>query len=240
MRMMLSAIVWAFGMLMTVIIFIAMLLATAITPFDKKRKLAHAQCYWWSDILVGFNPFWKLKVVGIENIDRRRTDVIVVNHQSMADVFMLYKIKTQFKWVAKESLYKIPFFGWCMSLAKHVKLSRGEFGSIKKVYKQAAKWLRDGISVVFFPEGTRSDTEDMQKFLNGAFKLAIKEKKPILPIALSGTGEAMPKGSWVFTGKAKGSLEVLPAIDTDNFKPSEFEKLKNITKSKLEGAIRKG
>ena len=239
MRIVLSAMVWAFGMFITVMVFIAMLLAILITPLDRKRRLAHAQCFWWSDILVGVNPFWKIKVSGLENIDKRKTYVMVVNHQSMADIVILYKIKSQFKWIAKESLFKIPFFGWCMSLAKHIKLSRGTFGSIKKVYRQAAKWLRDDMSVMFFPEGTRSETSDMGDFLNGAFKLAIKEKKPILPIVLHGIRDAIPKGSWIFSTKLKGSLEVLPEIDTASFKPADFGKLKQITRRELEGALLK-
>lgn len=90
----------------------------------------------------------------------------------------------QFKWVAKASLFKVPFIGWSLGLAKHIRLSRGNFSSIKKVYRQAASWLKEGMSVLFFPEGTRSANDEMGQFQNGAFKLAIKEKVPILPVAI--------------------------------------------------------
>ncbi|MBI4974332.1 MAG: 1-acyl-sn-glycerol-3-phosphate acyltransferase [Candidatus Omnitrophica bacterium] len=237
MRIVLSMAVWAVGFILTVILFLVMLFLTlALYPFDKKRKIVHAQCYWWADALTILNPYWKVSVTGLENIDKGKTYVIVVNHQSLADIIILYKTKMQFKWVAKESLFKVPFVGWCLSLAKHIKLSRGEFSSIKKAYRDAANWLRNGVSVLFFPEGTRSETNEMREFQNGAFKIALKERKPILPIVLDGTRRAIPKGSWVFAAKVQCRLRVLPAIDSTAFGAAEFDRLKNITRTQLAAA----
>jgi 1-acyl-sn-glycerol-3-phosphate acyltransferase len=229
--------IWAFGALLTVVLYFAMLFFVIILyPFDKKRKVAHAQCYWWSDILLRLDPNWTTDVSGLENIDKNKTYVIVANHQSMADIIVLYQTKTQFKWVAKESLFKIPFLGWCMSLAKHVKLERGKFASIKKVYRQAAEWLRQDVSVLFFPEGTRSDTDEMNEFQNGAFKLAIKEKRPILPVLIQGTRDAIPKHGKQFSDKINCALRVLPAIETSALGPGDFEKLRDDVKAKLKAA----
>ncbi|MBI5144177.1 MAG: 1-acyl-sn-glycerol-3-phosphate acyltransferase [Candidatus Omnitrophica bacterium] len=237
MRIVLSMAVWAVGFILTVILFFVMFFLTlALYPFDKKRKIVHAQCYWWADVLTILNPYWKFSVTGLENIDKGKTYVIVVNHQSLADIIILYKTKMQFKWVAKESLFKVPFVGWCLSLAKHIKLSRGEFSSIKKAYRDAANWLRNGVSVLFFPEGTRSETNEMMEFQNGAFKIALKERKPILPIVLDGTRRAIPKGSWVFAAKVQCRLRVLPAIDSTAFGAAEFDRLKNITRTQLAAA----
>ena len=232
-----SMAIWAFGALLTVVLYFAMLFFVIILyPFDKKRKVAHAQCYWWSDILLRLDPNWTTDVSGLENIDKNKTYVIVANHQSMADIIVLYQTKTQFKWVAKESLFKIPFLGWCMSLAKHVKLERGKFASIKKVYRQAAEWLRQDVSVLFFPEGTRSDTDEMNEFQNGAFKLAIKEKRPILPVLIQGTRDAIPKHGKQFSDKINCALRVLPAIETSALGPGDFEKLRDDVKAKLKAA----
>lgn len=225
-------------MLLTAILYFAMLFFVIILPFDKKRKVAHAQCYWWSDIITNMSPFWKLAVSGLENIDKNKTYVMVANHQSMADIMVLYQIKTQFKWVAKESLFHVPFLGWCMLLAKHIKLERGEFSSIKKVYREAAEWLRKDMSVLFFPEGTRSETGEMNEFQNGAFKLAIKEKRAVLPIAISGTRDAIPKHGRQVSAKVLCTLKVLPAIETAQLGPGDFEKLKDEVRSKIEAAIR--
>jgi len=233
----LSIFIWAFGAVMTFILYLAMLFFTVILyPFDRKRKVPHAQCYWWADAVTAFNPYWTVTVSGLENIDHSRTYVIVANHRSLADIVVLYKTKMQFKWVAKESLFKVPFVGWNMSLAKHIKLERGSFSSIKKIYREAAGWLRSGMSVLFFPEGTRSETDEMKEFQNGAFKLAIKEKMPVLPIVVEGTGDAMPKGTWLFKTKIPGRLKVLPAVETSSYTNAEFVRLRDLVRSMIDAA----
>ena len=234
-----SIAIWIAGAALTIFLFFVELFLTIILfPFDKKRKIIHAQCFWWANILIGLNPYWRLSVSGLENIDYNEAYVVTANHQSLADIIVMYKTHMQFRWIAKESLFKVPFVGWCLSLTRHIRLSRGEFGSIKKVYAEAASWLREGISVLFFPEGTRSDTDKMNEFQNGAFKLAIKEKKPILPVSITGTREAIPKGSWIFKSKVFGKLRVLPPIDTSGFEPRDFARLRDLVHTKLETATR--
>jgi 1-acyl-sn-glycerol-3-phosphate acyltransferase len=229
--------IWLGSWLLTILLFfVVFLLNILLFPFDKKKKITHAQCFWWSDAVIGLNPFWELKVSGLENIDHKRTYVIISNHQSMADIAVLYQTKMQFKWVAKASLFKVPFIGWCLGLIKHIKLMRGDFASIKEIYHQASQWLRKDISVLFFPEGTRSSTDKMNEFQNGAFKLAIKEKKPILPIYLAGTRDAIPKGSWIFKGKVSAKLIVLAAVETDGFNPGDFALLRDAVRKKIESA----
>ena len=235
-KVILSLTVWVVGTVLTILLYFSMLLVIALFPFDKKRKIAHAQCFWWAKSLVALNPYWDISVSGLENIDSNKTYIIVANHQSLADIAIVYLVRMQFKWVAKESLFKLPFVGWCMSLARHVKLERGDFGSVKKVYREAAQWLRGGMSVLFFPEGTRSNAGEMKDFQNGAFKLAIKEKVPILPISIRGTGNAIPKGTWLFTTKTPASIRVLPAIDVSGFAPGDFGKLRDVARIALESA----
>jgi len=232
----LSIIIWIVGSSLTILLYFAMLLAVILVPFDKKRRLAHAQCFWWSDALIALNPYWDIEVTGLENIDKKRTYVIIANHQSLADIVIAYQTRMQFKWVAKASLFKVPFIGWSLGLAKHIRLSRGNFSSIKKVYRQAASWLKEGMSVLFFPEGTRSANDEMGQFQNGAFKLAIKEKVPILPVAIEGTGEAIPKGSWLFETRIPGKLKILAPIETAGFAPADFELLRDLARERLENA----
>jgi len=221
--------IWVYDIVLTMTLFFVVLFYWFfLYPFDKKRKVAHSQCFWWSDAVISLNPFWKLRVEGLENIDHKKTYVVIANHESMADIVVLYKTRMQFKWVAKESLFKVPFIGWCLSLTRHIKLSRGEYSSIKKVYREAAEWLRRGMSVLFFPEGTRSDTSEMNAFQNGAFKLAIKEKKPVLPICIKGTRDTISKGSWIFKSKVSVSVIVLPPVETSFFGPGDFAKLRDI------------
>ncbi|MFA5157147.1 MAG: lysophospholipid acyltransferase family protein [Candidatus Omnitrophota bacterium] len=232
----LSVIIWVVGIALTVLLFFVMAFFSIILyPFDRERRVAHAQCFWWTDAVTALNPYWDVKVSGLENINRDKTYVVVSNHQSLADIVLMYKTKMQFKWVAKESLFKIPVLGWNMMLARHIRLRRGNFSSIKKVYREAGEWLRKGISVVFFPEGTRSDNHEIGDFQNGAFKLAIKEKVPILPVIIEGTKNAIPKGSWLFKTKISCAIKVLAPIDTSGFLPGDFVRLRDLAKAQLSG-----
>jgi len=229
-----SVIIWAVGIALTVLLFFVMAFFSIILyPFDRKRKIVHAQCFWWADAVTALNPYWEVKMSGLENIDHHKTYVVVSNHQSLADIVLMYKTKMQFKWVAKDSLFKIPVLGWNMLLARHIRLRRGDFSSIKKVYREAGEWLRNGVSVVFFPEGTRSDNHEIGTFQNGAFKLAIKEKVPILPIVITGTKNAIPKGSWRFSTKISCVIKVLSPIDTSGFLAHDFVRLRDLTRAQL-------
>ena len=230
--------IWVIGSIITMAVVLASrVLSILLLPFKNREDVVHAQCFWWSDALVALNPFWKLTVKGLENIDHSKTYVIVANHQSLADIVVIYKIHMRFKWVARESLLKVPLIGSLLKVGNHILFSRGSFSSVKEVYRKAAKQLKGGMSVLFFPEGTRSDTDEMKEFQNGAFKLAIKEKMPILPISISGTREAIPKGGWIFKAKVFGKLEVMPAIDTSGFKMGDFARLRDLTREKLKSAI---
>lgn len=237
MKIVLSILLWIVTAVMSILAFLSVcFLEIFLFPFDRKRKIAHAQGFWWADVVIGLNPLCSVTISGLERIDSQKTYVVVANHQSLADIAMLYKTRMQFKWVAKESLFKIPVFGWCMSLMKYIKLTRGEYGSIKDAYQEAAEWLRQGVSVLFFPEGTRSATDEMNNFKNGAFKLAIKEKKPILPIRIEGSRSIIPKGSWAFKARTFSRLTVLPEIDTRAFAPEDFAILREKTRAALSAA----
>lgn len=229
-----SVIIWVVGISLTVLLFFAMAFVSGILfSFDRKRKITHAQCFWWVDAVIALNPYWDVRVEGLDNINYNKTYVVVSNHQSLADIVLMYKTKMQFKWVAKEGLFKIPVLGWNMLLAKHIQLKRGKFSSIKKVYREAGEWLRRGISVVFFPEGTRSSDLLAGEFQNGAFKLAIKEKVPLLPILIQGTRGAIPKGSWRWTTKIVCLIKVLPSIDTSLYLPADYVRLRDLIRRQL-------
>ncbi|MDD4899187.1 MAG: lysophospholipid acyltransferase family protein [Candidatus Omnitrophica bacterium] len=232
MKTLLSILIWVFTALMTLGVFLGVLLLK-LWPFDRQKRLSHALGYWWAEAITRVNPFWRMKVAGLKHFSPKRSYVIVANHQSMSDIALVYLTHRQFKWVAKESLFKVPVFGWCMSGMKYIKLMRGEFSSIKDVYQEAAYWLKKDMSVLFFPEGTRSTTGELSAFKNGAFKLAIKEQKPVLPLAISGTRNILPKGSWVFKNKVTCELKVLPAIETKDYSEQDFDLLKDKVRGEI-------
>ncbi len=238
MKTIISIWIWFGSVLLTVLLFLVVFtLNLLLFPFDKKKKITHRQCFWWSDLLIALNPYWSLKVSGLEHIDHQKTYVIIANHQSMADIVALYQTRMQFKWVAKASLFRIPFIGWCLSLIKHIKLIRGDFSSIKEIYHQASGWLQKDMSVLFFPEGTRSSSNEMGEFQNGAFKFAIKEKKPILPICLKDTHAAIPKGSWIFKTKVAAKVIVLAPIATEGYGAGDFALLRDTVRFRIQAAL---
>jgi 1-acyl-sn-glycerol-3-phosphate acyltransferase len=235
MRIILSIFVWIAGAIITAAAFLSsLILSIVLFPFPNKAKIVHSQCFWWSDALIALNPYWKLKVEGLENIDHDQTYVMVANHQSFADIILIYQTRMYFKWVAKRELLKVPFIGGLLWVNNHILLSRGEFGSIKEVYRKAAEQLRKGVPMLFFPEGTRSGTDEMGEFQNGAFKLAIREKKPLLPIFIGGTREAIPKGGWIFKTKVSGRLVIMPPIDTSDYQIADYSKLRDLVRDKLQ------
>lgn len=235
-----SVFIWIMSGVMTIGLFLVSFSLVVFTyPFAPKRKFVHAQGFWWADGIIGFNPYWDFNIQGLENIDRTKTYVIVANHQSMADIVMAYKMRLQFKWIAKNSLFNIPIFGWTMSCMKYIRLKRGNYSSIRKVYHQASAWINQGISVLFFPEGTRSSGDFMNSFKSGAFKLAIKERVPILPIYIEGSRGVIPRGSWIFKRRATCTLIVLPEIDVKNFNSHDFEKLRDEAIRRISSAAKK-
>jgi len=120
--------------------------------------------------------------------------VIAPNHQSFLDIFVLCNICREWKWVAKQELFKIPFFGWGFSLTGSISLERGDLASTKKVTQKAHRCIADGLSVLMFPEGTRSADGSLLPFRPGAFRFAIETGASVLPIAISGTAEGLPRG----------------------------------------------
>ncbi len=230
----LSVFFWVSCVFLIALLYLVQLILLILCfPFDRQRKILHRQCFWWSNAVIGLSPYWKVKVSGLEHADPKRTYVIVANHQSLADIVVLYQIRRQFKWVAKESLFSIPFLGWCLGLCKHISLKRNDRNSIRDVYREAIGYIRSGMSVLFFPEGTRSETEELNPFQSGAFKLAISEKVPILPIAISGTRDAIPKGDWVMKSKVFCNLTVLEPVETAHLEHSDFSKLSETVRSRI-------
>jgi len=237
MKFLISLLIWVAGAVITAAAFLSSVIIRYMPfPITNRERLVHSQCFWWSDAIIALNPFWKVDIKGLENIDHKQVYVLVANHQSLADIVIIYQTRMYFKWVAKEELLKVPFIGGLLWVNDHVLVSRGDFGSIKEVYRKAAEWLRAGTSMLFFPEGTRSATDEMGEFQNGAFKLAIKEKRPILPVYIGGTREAIPKSGFVFSTKVRGKLVVFPPIDTSNMAIADYASLRDRVRNQLKSA----
>jgi len=149
--------------------------------------------------------------------------VIVSNHQSQLDILMAYRLFFPFRWISKAEVFKLPFIGWNMVLNGHVKLKRGDKESIREMMDQCEQLLKQNISIIMFPEGTRSKTGIVKPFKPGAFILAQKAKKPILPVVINNTRNALPKYSLRLKGKCHIEVRVLDEIPFSVFEHMEIE-----------------
>ncbi len=175
----------------------------------------------WGKTIIRMIPGWSIKIDGLENIPKDNDAVVIVaNHESMADIWAMFFLNVQFRWIAKAEIKKIPVIGTVMRWAGYIFIKRGDRVSTAAALARSKETIDSGISMMFFPEGTRSADGKVKKFKIGAFKLANDSKVDILPIAIHGAGVLFPKGSRVpFPSEIK--LKVLPRIAV----PEDEEKL---------------
>uniref|UniRef100_A0A7S4FK38 1-acyl-sn-glycerol-3-phosphate acyltransferase n=1 Tax=Eutreptiella gymnastica TaxID=73025 RepID=A0A7S4FK38_9EUGL len=163
--------------------------------FDPHVRRALDRVNWLWATLSSF-LFYKVEVVNPENLPAEGVAAMyVANHQSWLDIFAMYSLNRSFKWVSKVSIFYIPITGWAMGLTGHVALRRTDRRSQMQVIKDCMFKMRNGVSMFFFPEGTRSKTGKVGKFQKGAFTIAKKLKTPIVPITVVGTGNIMQPGN---------------------------------------------
>ena len=221
----LSSAYWSFVTLTAAAMFpVAGTIFVVTKPFDRRRVLLHQFTSLWAGLYTWANPAWPVTVRGREKIDRRRTYVMVANHLSLVDIFALYRLMVHFKWVSKESNFKIPFIGWNMRLNDYVPLRRGDKQSVVQMMDHCRRTLRSGSSIMMFPEGTRSKTGQLKPFKPGAFELALDMGCPVLPIVIQGTHEALPKKGFTVRPQ-RIRITVLDPLEPESFADDSPEQL---------------
>jgi 1-acyl-sn-glycerol-3-phosphate acyltransferase len=183
------------------------------------------------------NPFWRFRVRGPAPADPRHPYVVVANHESYADVFLLSMLPWEMKWLSKDTMFRIPCMGWMMQWAGDIRLTRGNKESAVQALAACRDRLQKRVSVMIFPEGTRSRDGAMLPFKDGAFRLAIKEKVPILPIAVAGTRHAMAKGTFRFR-PARAIAEVLAPVETAGYTLKDVAALRELVRARIDAARR--
>ena len=183
------------------------------------------------------STIWKFDIEGERppDIDTKGY-VVVANHESQADPFLLCFLPWDMRWVAKESLFKQPLSGWAMRFGGDIPLRRGEGESVRACLQECVRALAGGISVMMFPEGTRSHGGELLPFKDGAFSLAIAAGVPILPIALAGTRAMRPKHSRWF-GKAHACAKILAPIPTTGMTEADVGALREHTRTVIADAL---
>lgn len=185
-----------------------------VTPFDKGHYWAGYLFRKLPVVHQHINPLWTFRVSGKIPTDPRRPYIVVSNHESFVDILLISHLPFEMKWLSKAEMFKIPVVGWLMSLAGDIKLTRGEISSATDAMKQCADRLENKVSVMIFPEGTRSKTGELGKFKNGAFRLAIETGVPILPVAVSGCHTALRPKDWRL-GYSTAEVRVLDPIEVE-------------------------
>lgn len=197
-----SSVIWILvGGITFFLFFIVLLNFIVILPFDRDRKALHPLISVWAILILMVCPVMRVKLELESKLSRKKPYIFVANHQSLADILAILHFDHPFKFVAKRELFLIPFFGWGLWMAGYIPLTRGDHNSGRKVLEQAACYLKRGVSVLLFPEGTRSPNGEIQNFKVGAFKLSNDFQVPIVPIVINGTHNLLPKGSRFFGNK---------------------------------------
>ena len=188
-------------------------------------------------VTTALSPIWKFSVEGNKPPDiDTESYVVVSNHQSNADPFLLSELPWDMRWISKEELFKLPLLGWMMKAGGDIALKRGDRASVEKMFEACRQTLQAGVSVMIFPEGTRSKDGKMQAFKDGAFQLAIETQRPMLPMAVYGTRSCLPKGSpWL--GDATAVVKVLDPVPTKGLTLEDLPKLKEDVRNRIAAAV---
>jgi 1-acyl-sn-glycerol-3-phosphate acyltransferase len=201
--------------------------------FDRKLRLRTGRWFRRLGRMLSRVDPWNIEISGRENMDANQVYVIVSNHQSLADIPLLSHLRLDTKWLAKAELFRVPLVGWMMRMAGDVPVDRNLPRQGAKAMLRCAKYLRQHISVVFFPEGGRSPDGEVQAFNEGAFQLAIREKIPILPLVVEGTGKALPSKTWLWGKSRDIQLRVLEAIPVEGWGAKESAALRDTVRQKI-------
>ena len=184
-----------------------------VSLFVKSGNPIHRIARFWGRSILVVSRI-KVTVDGLSRIDPQRPYIYMPNHQSNFDIpVLLGHLTVQFRWLAKMELFKIPIFGHAMRKAGYISIDRNNRESAFKSLELAAERIRNGVSVLIFPEGTRSRDGRIQPFKKGGFVMAIESGVPIVPVIISGARAIMTKGKFrVNPGQIR--LSIQKPIDT--------------------------
>jgi 1-acyl-sn-glycerol-3-phosphate acyltransferase len=227
--------VWAWLVLgVVVVVFLPLVALTRLVtaPFDAGRYHAGLLFRKIAVLHQKLNPLWRFRVTGPVPENRRLPYVVVANHESFVDILLISHLPMEMKWMSKSEFFKIPLLGWLMRMAGDIRLERGDKKAGVQALKDARDRLDQNVSVMIFPEGTRSKTGELQEFKTGAFRLAIQAGSPILPLAVLGTRDALVKHDWRF-GYSQAEVRVLEPIPTAGLEKGDVTRLVDQTRDRI-------
>lgn len=172
------------------------LLGLMFSPFDRNGRVMHFNiAVPWAKANLWFCGI-NVRALGQQNIDAHKNYIYMTNHQSYFDIFaLLAYLPVDFKFILKQELMRIPLFGFAMKRAGYIGIQRKDPRKAVESMKTAVKRIKNGASVVIFPEGTRSLDGRLQPFKKGGFNLALRSGCDIVPVTINNSYRIVPKGS---------------------------------------------
>lgn len=217
----------------------AALLTILLGLFDPDGKHVYGISRFWARMILKVSGV-SLKVTGLSQLDPDQQYVFMVNHQSNIDIPVLVRSLPAFqlRWIAKKELLWVPLFGWAMWASKHIIVDRADRFDALGSLKTAKQRMQSGISVVVFPEGTRSRDGALLPFKRGGFLLAVKTQTPIVPITINGSGRVLSKGDWRIR---RGEIEVTISkpLSVENYRPGSLRALSALARGIIEKNLRR-
>ena len=207
---------------------------TLVAIFKSTSPMIDMLARWWAKSLVWAAGI-DLRVENVERIDPAKRYIIVANHYSYLDIpCLLAAIPQPIRFMAKASLFKIPVFGWAIGRAGFIPIDRKNRRTAVKSFDLAADRIRKGNTIAIFPEEGRSRTREMKPFQRGAFLLAIKSQKTILPIAIDSTYDIWPVGAFWNLKPGSVTLRVGTPLETANLTVREKDRLLNESRNQVQ------
>jgi 1-acyl-sn-glycerol-3-phosphate acyltransferase len=204
-----------------------------ISPLDRKGNVVHYIGKFWSLMNI-FLSGTRIKINGKEKIQKNQPYLLISNHQSLFDVWALIgKIPLQIRWIVKVEIRKMPIFGYALERMGHIYVNRKNRAAAAASLEKAARKIKGGISVIIFPEGTRSKDGRLLRFRRGGGIIALKSGVPILPVTINGSRFVLPKNT---LDLMPGKIEVIVGdiIDPGQFDEDRIDDLMDTVKSAIE------
>jgi 1-acyl-sn-glycerol-3-phosphate acyltransferase len=233
-----SALVWAIAVLFLVILFpVTFIIWLILLPFDRNRVVTHWILVYQGIALSRILPIWRINTEGREKIVKGTTYVIISNHQSILDVLLLNNLPYRYKWISKIENVRVPILGWYLKMADYIIVNRGNEESKLEMLDKSYKCLKKGVSIMIFPEGTRSYDKEIGFFKRGAFQLALQANVPLLPVVLDGSGDVLPKHGLKLGSHYRITIRVLDPVMPNDFSSQNpdilAEDISNLMKAEL-------
>lgn len=217
-------------------VFPVMLVLVALTHRHDRHRILSGKLLRRVAVLVARSfPLWSVRVEGRWPADGRAY-VVVANHTSHADILLLSHLPREMKWWAKVDGFRLPLLGWLFHLAGDLPVHQGDAAAARRTLERATRYLRGGTSVMIFPEGKRS-AGTLLPFRTGAFRLALQTGTPLLPVALTGAADALPRDGWLLRPAAL-TARILDPVEVTGLGEGEHARLRDLVRGRILEALR--